>query len=155
MLNINCRLDSAAISCKDGSLTKYQVLSKISTLASRTYDLSEEAILDGLLERENLGSTGFGGGIAIPHCKLEGIEAPLGVFLSLSNGLDYDSVDEQAVDLVFALISPSNNGASHLRTLAEVSRLLRDEKSCLALRGAKNEDAVFAMLSVNSELSAA
>jgi len=155
MLKINCRIDSKAIACDQKISSKYELLGNIASISSRVYGLSESKVLEGLLERESLGSTGFGSAIAIPHCKIDDIEAPVGIFISLKNAIDYDSVDEEAVDLVFALISPINNGAVHLRALAEVSRLLRDDKSRTQLRGAKNEDALFSMLSINSELSAA
>lgn len=155
MLKINCHIDSQAIACGLHINSKYEVLTKISFIAHNIYGLPQTDILESLLERENLGSTGFGGSIAIPHCKIDGIEAPLGVFISLAKPIDYGSIDDQPVDLIFALISPSHKGAAHLRALAEVSRLLRDEKSCAQLRGTDNADSIFAMLSVDSELSAA
>lgn len=155
MLKINCRLDSNAIACDDNISNKNDVLKAIASLANKAYGLSESEILGGLQERETLGSTGFGNAIAIPHCKIEGIDTPQGVFISLKEPIAYDSIDGEPVDLIFSLISPKNDGAAHLRALAEVSRLLRDEKSCQQLRGAKNEDAIFAMLAINSELSAA
>lgn len=155
MLKINCRIDSQAIACNQNIMKKYDVLDRIAAIAHEAYGLSSAEILNALLERENLGSTGFGGGIAIPHCKISGIEAPMGVFLSLDKAIDYDAIDDESVDLIFALISPVNNGAAHLHALAEVSRLLRDEKSCAQLRGTDNADSIYALLSMNSELSAA
>lgn len=155
MLKINCRIDSQAIACAQNIVKKYDVLEKIASIAHRVYGLSSTEVLDALLERENLGSTGFGGGIAIPHCKINGIVAPLGIFLSLDKAIDYNAIDDESVDLIFALISPVNNGAAHLHALAEVSRLLRDESSCAQLRGTDNVDSIFALLSMNSELSAA
>jgi len=155
MLEINCRLDSRAVACSENITEKAKLLEKIAYKAQEAYNLPYSDVLDGLIERENLGSTGFGGGIAIPHCKIDTVKSPLGVFLHLPKALDYGSVDEQPVDLIFSLISPRNDGAAHLRALAEVSRLLRDEKSCAQLRGAKNEDALFALLAVNSERNAA
>ncbi len=155
MLKINCRLDSSAIACDNNISSKEDVLKAIASLANKAYDISESKVLNALQDRETLGSTGFGNSIAIPHCKMDGLDMPLGIFISLSKPVAYDSIDGEPVDLIFSLISPKNDGASHLRALAEVSRLLRDEKSCQQLRGAKNEDAVFAMLAVNSELTAA
>lgn len=163
MLKVNCHIDRKAIVCGQKIMTKYDILAKIASLASSAYNVSEPLILESLLERESLGSTGFGGSIAIPHCKLDGIDAPMGVFMSLDKAVEYESIDDQPVDLIFALLSPSHNGAAHLHALAEVSRLLRDEKSCARLRGAKNGDSIFALLSVageadddkNSALSAA
>lgn len=155
MLKINCHIDREAIACGLNINSKYDVLTKISSMAHSVYGQSQSDILESLLERENLGSTGFGGAIAIPHCKVGGIKEPLAIFISLTKPIDYRSIDNQPVDLIFALISPDNNGASHLRALAEISRLLRDEKSCAQLRGTNNVDSIFAMLTVDSELSAA
>lgn len=155
MLKVSFNIDSAAITCGQNLSKKYDILDKIACIACDAYGLSKTAIFEALLERESLGSTGFGGGIAIPHCKIDGLDTPLGVFLSLAKPIDYVSIDDEPVDLIFALISPSNNGASHLHALAEVSRLLRDEKSCARLRGTHSEDAIFSMLSINSEMNAA
>lgn len=155
MLKVNCRFDSEAIACKQNIVKKYDVLEKIASISHEVYGLSATEVLDAMQERENLGSTGFGGGIAIPHCKIPSIESPMGVFLSLDKPIDYGAIDDESVDLIFALISPVNNGAAHLHALAEVSRLLRDEKSCAQLRGTDNADSIFALLSMNSELSAA
>lgn len=155
MLTINCHLDSSAISCAKNISNKYDLLNEIAAIAHKAYGLDRSNILAGLQERETLGSTGFGNAIAIPHCKIAGLDSPLGIFVSLSKPIEYDSIDGEPVDLIFALISPVNNGAAHLRALAEISRLLRDEKSRQQLRGTENEDAIFAMLAVNSELTAA
>ncbi len=155
MLKVNCHIDSQAIACKQNIVKKYDILEKIASLSSEIYGLASAEVLDAMQERENLGSTGFGRGIAIPHCKISGIERPMGVFLSLNKAIDYNAIDDESVDLIFALISPVNNGAAHLHALAEVSRLLRDEKSCAQLRGTDNADSIFALLSMNSELNAA
>lgn len=155
MLKVNCRIDSQAIACKQNIAKKIDILDRIACISHKIYGLSSAEILDAMVERENLGSTGFGGGIAIPHCKITGIESPLGIFISLDKAVDYNAIDNVSVDLVFALISPTNNGAAHLHALAEVSRLLRDEKSCAQLRGTDNADSIYALLSMNSELSAA
>lgn len=155
MLKINCHIDSNAISCAQNISNKYNLLREISIIAHNAYGLNGSEVLAGMQERETLGSTGFGNAIAIPHCKIDGLDTPLGIFISLSKPIDYDSIDDEPVDLIFAIISPVNNGASHLRALAEVSRLLRDEKSRQQLRGTANADAIFAMLAVNSELTAA
>lgn len=135
--------------------SKAAILAKLADLASKTYGLDAAMLLDGLEERENLGTTGFGGGTAIPHCKISGIDAPMGVFLRLSKAVDYDAVDDEPVDLIFGLISPAHDGAVHLRTLAEISRMLRDEKSCTQIRGAADSDALFVLLTLSEERDAA
>ncbi len=155
MLKVNCHIESQAIACKQNIVKKLDVLDRIASISHQIYGLPTTEVLDAMIERENLGSTGFGGGIAIPHCKITGIESPLGIFISLDKAIDYNAIDDESVDLIFALISPVNNGAAHLHALAEVSRLLRDEKSCAQLRGTDNADSIFALLSMNSELSAA
>ena len=99
-----------------------------------------------LSERERLGTTGFGGGVAIPHGKLEGLDAIVGHFVRLAEPLEFDAVDRLPVDLVFALLSPPDAGAEHLKTLAAVSRTLRDEAMRAKLRGARSPDAVYALL---------
>jgi nitrogen PTS system EIIA component len=102
-----------------------------------------------------LGPTGFGGGTAIPHCKVDGLDSPVGVFVRLAKPVDYDAIDDEAVDLVFALFSPVNDGAAHLKALAEVSRMFRDEASRSQLRGAKDADALYALLAGFEERDAA
>jgi PTS system nitrogen regulatory IIA component len=97
-------------------------------------------------EREKLGSTGFGGGIAIPHGRLDGLKRVCGVFARLSKPVDFAAVDELPVDLVFMLLSPTGAGAEHLKALACVSRKLRDRGFAAKLRGAGSNDAVYALL---------
>ena len=108
--------------------------------------MHERQIYDVLLERERLGSTGVGNGIAIPHGKLAGLKRLQGLFLRLEPAVDFDSVDEQPVDLVFLLLAPESAGADHLKALARVSRLLRDRQVCEKLRGAEHPDALYALL---------
>lgn len=134
---------------------KQDLLVLISKTAARQYGLDADLVYDGLDEREKLGSTGFGGGSAIPHCKYIGLDEPVGVFIRLAKGLDYAAVDENHVDLVFALISPADDGAAHLRALAEASRMLRDPDSCAQLRGASDSAAIYALLSSIRERYAA
>ncbi len=103
-------------------------------------------IVGSLAERERLGSTGFGGGAAIPHGKLPGLTQVVGHFVRLAEPIAFDAVDGLPVDLVFALFSPPDRGADHLRSLAAVSRLLRDEPMRAKLRGARTPDAVYALI---------
>lgn len=96
--------------------------------------------------REALGSTGFGDGIAIPHGRIAGLAQPFTVFLRLEKPVDYDAADDLPVDLVFALFSPENDGAAHLRQLAKISRRMRDKDFVAKLRGARSQDALYALL---------
>lgn len=118
-------------------------------LARKAVDLTgqhERAIFDVLLERERLGTTGVGHGIAIPHGKLPGLTRVHGLFARLDKPIDFDSIDDQPVDLVFLLLAPEHSGADHLKALARVSRMLRDANVCAKLRGSDNADAIFAIL---------
>ncbi|APG61749.1 hypothetical protein LPB140_01665 [Sphingorhabdus lutea] len=123
----------------------------ISECAAREYGLDSTIIADALIERERLGPTGFGGGTAIPHCRSDKITRPCGIFLSLAKAIDYDAVDDLPVDLIFCLISPADDGGAHLRALAEISRMFRNDNNLARLRGAANKDALYAMLNVAEE----
>ena len=98
--------------------------------------LPERRIFETLIERERLGTTGVGAGIAIPHGRMAGAKTITGIFARLENAIDYEAVDSQPVDLVFMLLAPENAGADHLKALARVSRLLRDKQTCEKLRSA-------------------
>ena len=102
--------------------------------------------VDRLLERERLGSTGIGGGIAIPHGRMATITQPCGLFARLAQPVDFDSIDERPVDIVFLLVAPEGAGADHLKALARVSRLLRDRALVDKLRATESADALYALL---------
>jgi len=126
--------------------SKKQVLQDLARRAAGFTGLDSRTIFDALLERERLGSTGVGNGIAIPHGKLGGVKSLLGIFARLDQPVDFDAIDEQPVDLVFLLLAPETAGADHLKALARVSRLLRDRPTCEKLRGADQADALYALL---------
>ncbi|MFC4291318.1 PTS sugar transporter subunit IIA [Sphingorhabdus arenilitoris] len=155
MIRISSTLADGAVRTGVACTNKAAILAKLAKLAADNYGVDAQAVLDGLNERENLGATGFGGGSAIPHTKIEGLQAPVGLFLRLEHPVPYDAVDDEPVDLVFCLISPAHDGAAHLRALAEVSRMLRDDDSCSHLRGAQDAGAVFALLTMPPERNAA
>jgi PTS system nitrogen regulatory IIA component len=155
MIRLSTRLVEGAVAADVAAVSKSDLLSRLSVIAAEQYFLDAPAVLDGLIERERLGPTGFGGGTAIPHCKVSGIDMPVAVFARLSKPVPYDAVDDEPVDLVCALISPAQDGASHLRALAEVSRLFRDEKVRAQLRGAADSAAMFALLTLSEERDAA
>lgn len=110
-------------------------------------DADPKMIEAQLNAREELGSTGFGDGVAIPHGRIDSLEKPFGIFFRLETPVDYDSVDDLPVDCVFALFSPEADGAAHLRALARISRRFRDGDFVAKLRGARSADAVFALMS--------
>lgn len=126
--------------------SKKQALQELARRAAVITGLHERAIFDVLLERERLGTTGVGHGIAIPHGKLANLDRLYGLFARLDAPIDFDAIDEQPVDLVFLLLAPESAGADHLKALARVSRLLRDRAFCEKLRGSSNGDALYALL---------
>lgn len=130
--------------------SKKQALQELAKRAHAVTGLEERRIFDTLLERERLGTTGVGNGIAIPHGKIAELDRLYAVFARLEKPVDFDSIDEQPVDLVFLLLAPESAGADHLKALARVSRLLRDQGVCTKLRGSDNADALFALLTENS-----
>jgi len=124
-------------------------------LAGRTLGLDGGQVAEMLLERERLGSTGFGRGIALPHAKIEGLGGVRGLFIQLLRPIDFSAVDGLPVDLFFVLLSPIDAGADHLKALASASRLLRNEAMADRLRGAKNDEALYALLSDSEARDAA
>src|SRR5574341_1591510 len=126
--------------------TKKQLLQELSARAARLTGLPERDIFDVLLQRERLGSTGLGQGIAIPHGKLHGLKRIVGIFARLAEPIDFDAADGEPVDIVFLLLAPEGAGADHLKALARISRLLRDRSTCEKLRGADKADALYALL---------
>jgi nitrogen PTS system EIIA component len=134
---------------------KKQVLLEIARRAATTTGIAERRIYDVLAERERLASTGLGRGLAIPHGKLPELDRLYGIFARLERPIPFDAFDKRPVDLVFALLAPADAGAEHLRALARVSRLLRDNAICEKLRGTDNPDALYALLTDRSESHAA
>ncbi|MEM6663199.1 MAG: PTS IIA-like nitrogen regulatory protein PtsN [Pseudomonadota bacterium] len=132
-----------------------QAFQEIGRRAADVYDLDCRSVTEGLLEREKLGSTAMGSGVAIPHSRIEGLERIVGIFVRLEKPLDFDAADGQAVDLLFTLLAPEQAGADHLRALARVSRLLRDEPVREKLRSADDPTALYALLVEMTESRAA
>lgn len=121
-----------------GHLTsKKRLFQELGDVAAQAYGLNASVAVDGLQERESLGPTGVGHGIALPHARLEDLTGIVGIFLRLEKPLDFDSVDRQPVDLVFALFAPKDSGVDHLKALALVSRTMRDPAICAKLRANK------------------
>lgn len=135
--------------------SKKQILQFLSDEAAKVTQIETREIFDSLLERERLGSTGVGKGIAIPHSKFKGLDEIVGIFLSLECEVEFDSIDDKPVDLVFLLMVPENAGADHLTALARISRFMRDANNVAGLRGADNIDGLYAVLTQNKNASAA
>jgi PTS system nitrogen regulatory IIA component len=126
--------------------SKKQLLQDLAARASQITRIPERKIFETLTERERLGSTGVGQGIAIPHGRLSDIKTISGVFARLESPIEYDAVDRQPVDLVFMLLAPEGAGADHLKALARVSRLLRNQQTVEKLRAATKPEALYAIL---------
>jgi PTS system nitrogen regulatory IIA component len=145
-MEIEDLLNQSGVITKLRATSKKQVLQELAKRAAEATGLPERQIFEVLLERERLGTTGVGNGIAIPHGKLPGLKQLFGMFARLESPVDFDAIDEQPVDLIFLLLAPEAAGADHLKALARVSRLLRDRTVCEKLRGANQADAIYALL---------
>ena len=144
--------------CVDAGLpaaNKKALFQQLGVAVARQTGLSAKDIVSALSEREKLGSTGFGNGIAIPHGKVEGLSHIFGYFARLTAPIEFQSIDTMPVDLVFMILSPPDAGAEHLKALARVSRTLRDKPTLAKLRGARSRDAMFALLAGIESLNAA
>lgn len=123
-----------------------ETLQHLSSIFARVYQLDGHDVLEGLEQREALGSTGFGRGVAIPHCRLAMVTRPTLAVIKLEQAVDFKAADAVPVNLVFGLVSPENAGATHLQALAAISRLMRDEGMLGALTEAPDAEAVYALL---------
>ena len=126
--------------------SKKQALQELANKAEEITGLPSRVIFDGLLERERLGSTGMGNGIAIPHAKLADLDRLHGLFARAETLIDFDAIDDAPVDLIFVLLAPTNAGADHLKALARISRLLRNLGTCDKLRGEPDRAALHALI---------
>jgi PTS system nitrogen regulatory IIA component len=133
---------------------KKQALQELAAKAAELSGQNERAILETLTQREKLGSTGVGNGIAIPHGKLPKLNRLFGIFARLDRPIDFESLDGQSVDLVFLLLAPEGAGADHLKALARVARLLRDREVARKLRDSRDAEALYAVLALPSASAA-
>jgi len=135
--------------------SKKRLLHEIGDLVSGVYGLNTGIVVEALLARENLGPTGVGNGVALPHAHIEGLESVVGAFVLLDRPVDFDSVDRQPVDIAFALFAPLNAGVEHLKALALVSRTLREASIRAKLRSNPDPTTIFAILSETQNSQAA
>lgn len=126
--------------------SKKRLFQEIGEVVASVHNLNASLAVDGLQERESLGPTGVGHGIALPHARLQGLDRIIGVFLRLEKPLDYDSVDRLPADLIFALFAPKDSGVAHLKALALVSRTMRDAGVCAKLRANTDPAKLYAIL---------
>ena len=138
-MDLSKLLSAAAVRVVGQMTSKKRLFQELGEIAAQVYGLNAATAIDGLQERESLGPTGVGNGIALPHARLVGLDKITGIVLRLEKPLDYESVDRQPVDLVFCLLAPKDSGVDHLKALALVSRTMRDAGICAKLRA--NSDA--------------
>lgn len=138
-MQINTLLEPQAIKAMGKLTSKKRLFQNLGSIAASAYGLSENITVDALQERESLGPTGVGHGVALPHARIDGLDRVVGAFIRMDAPMDFDAVDRQPVDLIFALFAPADSGVDHLKALALVSRTMRDADICTKLRA--NADA--------------
>lgn len=149
-MDISSILLPSAVRVMSAIASKKRLFQDLGDIAQSIYGLDSTATVDALQERESLGPTGVGHGVALPHARLHGLQQVRGVFLRLEKPLDFDAVDRQPVDLIFALFAPKDSGVEHLKALALVSRTLRDAGTCAKLRANSDPAALHAVLTARS-----
>jgi nitrogen PTS system EIIA component len=155
MTEISSLLVPGAVAAGANITTSKALFQHLGQVAEREYGLAAAEVVDRLTERERLGSTGFGGGVAIPHGKIDGLKQVVGLFVQLAEPVDVKAIDDLPVDLVFCLLSPPDAGSEHLKALAQVSRWLRDRAFVAKLRGAGSADAIYALFAASEARDAA
>jgi PTS system nitrogen regulatory IIA component len=146
MSDLSDILSDKAVDAALVAANKKGLFQQLGAAASKLAGVPAKTVVASLTAREKIGSTGFGGGAAIPHARIEGLTQVLGYFARLSSPVDFQSIDTMPVDLVFLLLSPPDAGADHLKALARVSRVFRDPQIVAKLRGARSKDALYALL---------
>ncbi|MCK3776116.1 PTS IIA-like nitrogen regulatory protein PtsN [Ensifer sesbaniae] len=135
--------------------SKKQLLQELAAKASKLTGLPEREIFDVILQRERLGSTGVGNGIAIPHGKLNNLPSIIGIFARLETPVDFEALDDQPVDLVFLLLAPEGAGADHLKALSRIARVLRDQDMVAKIRSSDSASAIYTLLNDDATSHAA
>lgn len=138
---------------KPGS--KKQLLHELANVAAHMVKREPQEVFETLLERERLGSTGVGNGVAIPHGKIDGIDQITGVFARLPQPVDFDALDDQPVDIVFMLLAPTGSGADHLKALSRIARVLRNQATLTSIRKTSDPDGIFSLLTTQQSANAA
>ncbi|MFN3129693.1 PTS IIA-like nitrogen regulatory protein PtsN [Roseibium sp.] len=145
-MDLSDLLSKDAVISRLKAKSKKQAIQELAAKAAELTGLSEREVFDTLLQRERLGSTGVGQGIAIPHGKLIRLDRLVGVFARLDKPVDFDSLDEEPVDLVFLLLAPEGAGADHLKALARIARQLRDAAVTEGIRSAAEAEDIYELL---------
>jgi len=137
------------------SSSKKRLMHQISEIASVQHGLDQDQVFTALMDREDLGSTAVGNGVALPHARLESVETVVGVLIVLEKPMDFNAVDQQPVDVVFALFAPKDSGVEHLKALALISRTLRDADVCSKLRANKDPATIYTIMTDSPHVKAA
>ena len=148
-------LQPGAVKVVGAASSKKRVLNDMAELAANCYNMRSEVLLEALLEREKLGPTGVGHGVALPHARSVDVDQVCGAFILLESPVDFGSVDKLPVDIIFGLFAPENAGVDHLKALAIVSRTLRDNSICAKLRANPDPQTLFTILTENQKIQAA
>ena len=154
-MELSSILKSSAVKVTGRVISKKRLFLDLGDIAASEFGLSLEDTVDALLERENLGPTGVGHGVALPHARISGLDGVTGAFIRLENALEFDAADRQPVDLIFALFAPNDAGVEHLKALALVSRTMRDSSICAKLRANSDPAALHAILTESPSSRAA
>ncbi len=154
-MELSTLLKPAAVRVAGNLTSKKRLLQELAEIGASVYGIDAASALDALQERETLGPTGVGHGVALPHARLSGLDRVVGVFLRLERPIDFDAVDRQPVDLVFALFAPRDSGVEHLKALAAVSRSMRDAATCAKLRANDDPATLHAILTESRATRAA
>lgn len=148
-------LDPAAVRFASSVTSKKRLLQDIADHASAVHDLNAAQVFSALQARENLGTTGVGRGVAIPHARFDAVDRIFGLFTRIEKPVNFESLDRQPVDLVFTLLAPTNDSPEHLKALALVSRTLRSEEVCSKLRANTKPETIFSILTERATSKAA
>ena len=154
-MNLSEILDPMAVKFLSSASSKKRLFHSLGDIADEAYGVSQDDAVSSLLERETLGPTGVGRGVALPHARIPTLTRVVGLFVRLEKAVEFDAVDRQPVDLVFALFAPSDSGVDHLKALALVSRTLRDDALCTKLRANSEADTLHTLITEGSTPQAA
>lgn len=154
-MDLSSLLKPAAVRVVSNVTSKKRLFQDLADIAMSVYRLDAAETVNALQERESLGPTGVGHGVALPHARIDGLERVVGVFIRLEKPLDFDAVDRQPVDLIFALFAPKDSGVEHLKALALVSRTMRDAATCAKLRSNDDPATLHAVLTESRSTQAA
>ncbi len=148
-MKISDILSSNDIVIINDTMSKKQLLQKMTTKLAQGTGIDERTMLDIITERENLGSTAFGGGTALPHGRVPGLTNLKGIFAKLGTGIDFEAADKRPVDLLFMLVSPENSGADHLSALAQISKVIKNDDVCTKIREAQTCSEIYRILTAS------